>query len=492
MATRGSKKNTTPPVLAGDLKTKVLSIMDCLGGDDFAYYVLDNVVLGGERSKIKFQMKVLVKKSNRELATRHVSSALSKKSIAHSRDGNRIEIPLNPADAAAGEKIRLDIKPVGSGSGGGSDETAKNESTQALFCALRWSRNQDLSKDNWSISDLETVLSNCDINPASTWGNSLENLLMVDPTWYDSHIKGANLIYEKVNNTTKVYTFHRGSPLVKEIETTFSLLDKAYPTGKNFSDVNKWTPADIWIVSNDFITSGLQKLKACGSLECLNEMIEEMFDSRDLIGISLKKIENGNGNWSVKNHKDLPKDVSQVYYRGMEGTFESIDFYVKWGPNAEDKIQFRDSSGKGESWQGEIKGLSAAQGRIGGGIVDGYIQKMFRGKTIGVKTGNVSIKQKTKPDNPNKKQRTDVTQDIFDLAKQFKTTKLFNDFVDDDQTLSDIAKQKHSWRYSKYINLSLIKILDSLDDNQKNELVRAWYFYAASQSELSAVYAKVM
>ena len=60
------------------------------------------------------------------------------------------------------------------GSGGGSDETAKNESTQALFCALRWSRTQDLSKDNWSMSDLETVLPNCDINPTTLWNNDLE------------------------------------------------------------------------------------------------------------------------------------------------------------------------------------------------------------------------------------------------------------------------------------------------------------------------------
>lgn len=492
MATRGTKKTTRPPSLSGTLKNKVLDIMDCLGGDDFAYYELDNVVLGGERAKIKFQMKVLVKKSNRELATRRVSEALKTKNIVSVRDGNRLEIPLNPADVSLGEKIRLDIKPVGSGSGGGSDETAKNESTQALFCALRWSRTSPLEPGNWSMSDLETVLPNCDINPTSTWGNSLEELLMVDPSWYDSHIKGANLIYEKINNSTKTYTFHRGSRLVKQIEETFSICDKLYPGGKNFSDVNKWTPADIWIVSNDFVAKELSKLTACRSLECLNQMIEEYFDSRDLIGISLKKIETGNGNWSVKNHKDLPKDVSGVYYRGMEGTFESIDFYVKWGPNAEDKIQFRDSSGKAASWQGEIKGLSAAQGRIGGGIVDGYIQKLFKGKNLGVKTGNVSIKNKTNPNNSNSTQRIEVSQTIFDTAKNSKSNGLFKDFKDDPQTLADISRKSHSWRYSKYINLKLIEILNSLSTEQKNELVRAWYFYAASQSELSAVYAKVM
>ena len=73
-----------------------------------------------------------------------------------------------------------------------------------------------------------------------------------------------------------------------------------------------------------------------------------------------------------------------------------------------------------------------------------------------------------------------------------KTNSLMNDFVDDDQTLADIARKSKSWRYSKYINLKLIEILTGLNPEQRTELVRAWYFYAASQSELSAVYAKVM
>lgn len=493
MSKRGSKKTTSPPNLSGTLKNKVFDIMDCLGGDDFAYYELDNVTLGGERAKIKFQMKVLVKKSNRELATRRVTEALESKNIVSIRDGNRIEIPLDPADASLGDKIRLDIKPVGSGSGGGSDETAKNESAQALFCALRWSRTSDLEKNNWSISDLQTVLSNCDINPASTWNNSLEDLLMVDPSWYDSHIKGANLIYKKINNTTKIYTFHRGSSLVKQIEDTFRECDKNNPGGKKFSDINKWTPADIWIVSNDFLTNGLSKLTASKTLQCLNQIIEEYFDSSDLIGISLKKIENGNGSWSVKNHKNLPKDVSQVSYKGIEGTFKSIDFYLKWGTNNEDRIQFRDTSGKAASWQGEIKGLSAAQGKIGGGVIDGYLKQLFN-KELGV--GNMSkhaaLKNKTNPNNSSKNVRIGVSQEIFNLSKTYKSSDLLNDFEDDPQTLADISRESHSWRYSKYINLKLIEILQTLNKTQQDELVRAWYFYAASQSELSAVYAKVM
>ena len=43
MAKRGSKKSTAPTHLVEPLKSKVIDIMDCLGGDDYAYYELDNI-----------------------------------------------------------------------------------------------------------------------------------------------------------------------------------------------------------------------------------------------------------------------------------------------------------------------------------------------------------------------------------------------------------------------------------------------------------------
>jgi hypothetical protein len=502
MSKRGSRKTTSAPILSGNLKKKVLEVMNCLGGDNFACYNIDKVNVGTERAKIKFYMKVLVRKSNRDLATNQVIAELTKNNITYIRDDYVIDVPLDPSDAAAGDKIRLEVKPTQGGSGAGAVETAKNESAQALFCALRWSRSQDLTLNNWSFEDLQTVYNaNCDLNPTSLWSNDIEVLLTVNPKWIESHVKGANLIYSHINSSGKSYTFHRGSSLVKQIEKTFSRCDKAYPGGKNFSDLNKWSPADIYIVSNDFLSSGLSQLVESPTLEVLNQRMQEYFDSKDLIGISLKKIETGNGRWSVKNHKNIPKDVSQVMFRGLEGTFKSIDIYVKWGPAPQDRIQFR-NTGSSFSWQGEIKGLSAAQGKIGGGIVDGYVEKLFPGKSLGVKSGNTTLKTKTHPTGASVSDRKNVTDEIFDMCKSLKSPGFLNDFVDDPQTKVNIslgtpdpqaskAESGHSWRYSKYIGLKLAKIINGLNSEQKDKLVRAWYYYAASQSDLSAVYAKV-
>ena len=140
--------------------------------------------------------------------------------------------------------------------------------------------------------------------------------------------------------------------------------------------------------------------------------------------------------------------------------------------------------------------MSAAQGKIGGGIVDGYMIKLFK-KELGVgnRGKHATIKTMCDPIKSDTKTTKSVTDDIMELTKNNKGPSLFADFTDNDQTRVDISaggKKNKSWRYSKYLNLKLLDIVMSLSDQQRHELVRAWYFYAASQSELSAVYAKVM
>ena len=105
-------------------------------------------------------------------------------------------------------------------------------------------------------------------------------------------------------------------------------------------------------------------------------------------------------------------------------------------------------------------------------------------------------------------QRTSVTEGIYEDCKYLKTkfSNLFEDFDSSDKAKSQLitnisrgvpnpgekAEDKpNSWRYSKYINLKLARIIESLSDADRNKLVQAWYYYAASQSDLSAVYAKV-
>ena len=477
-----AKKARTSQDIPSGIRTRVVDVMDSLGGDDFAYYNIDpkSIRVGTAKAKIKYYMKVLVAKSNRDLATSQVAGELKKKDIGHIVSGNTIDVSVSDGDLSAGI-IRLDIKPSGGGSGAGAAETAKNEAGQALFCALRWSRTSHLTKENWSQENLESVLSNCDLK-ATGKNLTVNTLLQVAPIWIESHVKGANLLYEKYANASKTYGFHRGSSLVSRIEDVWKKCNKA--SDSYFSDINKWSPADIYLVSNDFVGKGIEDLETSSTLEVLNAKMSQYFKSGDLIGVSLKKIESGNGSHSVKNDPGKLKDTSAVSYKGFDSNFDSIDLYVQWGSGPKDKIQFRNTAGdKKQQWQGEIKGLSAAQGKIGGGVVDGILRRLKFGD-LGIKTNHQGVKNLTHPDSRNGK---DVTKDIFNGSKNYNLP----GFKDNKQTLTDIAYKSHSWRYSNYINLKLLDIITGLNKDDQDKLIQAFYFYAASQSGLSAIYAKI-
>ncbi len=469
--------NTIPP----EIRPRVIQVMDSLGGDDFAYFNIDpkSIKIGSDRAKIKFYMKVLVNSSSREVATNSVAGELTKRRVGYTVNGNQINIQVNEGDA--NDIIRLDIKPHGGGSGGGSDVTAKAESGQALFAALRWSRSTDFAPDELiSEADLDSVLANCSIHGTGK-NMTVNTVLQVDTQWIRSHKMGANLLYNKYSS--KNYQFHRGSPEVKKIEAAWKKCNIA--NNRYFSDINKWNPADIWLMTNEFVANQLSTLEEATTLETLNAKLQKYYDSGDCIGVSLKQITQGTGNWDLINNQGSLKDIDKVQFRGIHGTYDSIDFYIKWGVGGKDDIQFRNTAGdKKLQWQGEIKGVSAAQGKVGGGILDGILDKL--GHTmIGVKNQHQRLKNAT---NPNSRQHAQgMSKTIYDKAKVHK----LSGFKDDVNLISEIANESHSWRYSNYINYKLLDLVKSMSEEQKHKFVQAVYFYAASQSDLSSIHAKI-
>lgn len=466
--------------IPNDIRERVLQVMDSLGGDDFAYYNIDpkSIKVGTDRSKIRFYMKVLVDRSSRTSASSRTIAALRQKGLEPRVDDttpNRIDINAIPGDA--NKIIRLEIKPTGGGSGAGARETARNEACQALYCALRWMGGGALNPKSISRDDLEEAYKDCDLKMGAT-SLSLDFLLDSDTDWLHSHVKGANELHTKYGS--KDYTFHRGSSTVTQIENVYKECNKA--SGGYFSDINKWSPADIYFIHNDF---DINTLKSCANLDVLNTKMLELFDSKTLIGISLKKI-TGTAHHSVKNHAKHPKNVDAISYKGYTSSFEAIDMYIKWGNGAKDQIQFRNTGGDKLSWQGEIKGLSAAQGKVGGGVVDSILSSLGH-STLGLKTQHERLKTATNPNN--KTHSLGMTKKIFEYCKTFNVTGF--QAARKDAMMDKISHQNHSWRYSKYINFKLLSIIESMSPTEKTEFVQALYFYAASQSKKSCVYAKV-
>ena len=72
---------------------------------------------------------------------------------------------------------------------------------------------------------------------------SWEEIQNLSDDWVVSSISVAKGLYKALGRNT--YSFHRGSEFVDMIGDLFKNIGQTY-----FSDINKWTPADIWMVQD--------------------------------------------------------------------------------------------------------------------------------------------------------------------------------------------------------------------------------------------------
>jgi len=268
-----------------------------------------------------------------------------------------------------GDKIKLNdiLKTAafggGRGSGGGSGQTDLMECAQCIYAAAIFKGEKLSEGDELGASSWGTYSSNFDIDePLTKIADGFTQ------AWMDSSIIIGNELKKNLKGTN--YTWHRGSTFVKEIENKFKELNKVEKP-KPFSDINKWTPADIWAVKNGK-TFDFNQFSTLG--EFTNEL-KELYDSQDLVGISLKFV---SGSVTVVEHNTTGFIRRPVAYKGYEKQrdfFKSKDFYIYLGTQ---KMQLRTFSPV-SSWQGEAKGKGAAAGKIGGGVLEAI---MVRNSTL--------------------------------------------------------------------------------------------------------------
>ena len=113
-------------------------------------------------------------------------------------------------------------------------------------------------------------------------------------------------------------------------------------------------------------------------MESLNNFIEKEYCRKNMMGISLKKITNATPSWSVKNlsanAERKATEMESYGFKSYDLIFDNkskkspypIDVYVYFGDGAKQNFQARNFGGNTTaSWQLELSGVSANQGRIG-------------------------------------------------------------------------------------------------------------------------------
>jgi len=346
-------------------------------------------------------------------------------------------------------------------SGAGAEVTALYESLQAYACAARMAKGKDL-ESIFELKAANTKAADCD----RTLKQCMDQF-SGDEAYQYSIIATANQFFKEYKIRSG-YKFHRGGSTVEGIYSNW----RKHKSGSGISGDDKWNPADIWAIKTNYIQ------KSCNSITAYNEFILEQYDAKKLIGISLKKVPRGTVKTKVYN--DGKNEVTAKFkeVKQMDDVTSSKDVYiVVTAGGASYDIQLRnfDRRPKTSSWQGEIKGKSAAGGKIGGGVL--IEQAASAGVTVkkpnqfnaNIKPSDTLLKsfaRMYKVINPRSKE----------TAKQVEVK------------AKALAKVDPTWWMSKYLGVYFAH--EVIKSGKKDKVASMIYRYASSASENSSVYVK--
>lgn len=336
----------------------------------------------------------------------------------------------------------------GRGSGGGAANTRATESAQCVYLQAIW----DNPKTKFSPDDIRNAF------PKTHTDASLEEVLLGDDQWISSSINAARILHRALNK--KQYSFHRGSGWVETLENKFKALNRVE---KEFSNINKWTPADIWLVAKG--AENKYDIEGAESLQYLNNELLKAYAARDIIGVSLKKV-GSKPRVTQVNYKapfKSPKFTKVSY--GKRDFFASKDGYIFY---AGGEIQFRTFP----TFQCEIIGQKAKHGKVSHGGIDAALYATTRDKT------------------ENRKQLESlIKSDRGGFLKKFYG--FYNGAVDKpvdyDTFVKNLSGKNVEWLVSKYYVTSIFVMIKGREQGFMDHLYRV----AKSQSKLSAVHLKV-
>ena len=380
----------------------------------------------------------------------------------------------------------------GKGKGGGAAGTALQESAAAWFAAVRFSMNNPLTQEP-SDAQFDAVADRVDTDKSL---DEIKNFLEENPAWVDSCMATANELYRKFGKKNG-YNWYRGGSLVRSISEHFKKVNSSYEKPP-FSNLNKWSPADIWACECSFDKGEMKKTTTFSSF---NAYLKKAIDDGILYGISLKK----NPTTSMKvSEVNYTKSRPSYFYDNIYAkSFESLDMwmYIKDGLS----VQFRDTSGgDGLQWQGEAIGTYAKHGKIGGGVYSGILEEVTgnelyaeteidiikaqaRGGFLKDEVKRLAIKHTSKVVGAESDQKGVKMERIMELNKLSGKAK--------EERLEELINERHTdtrgqWTFSKYLGLLMVDRLHGMSDDERNKFAHLVALYATSQHKDSAPFLK--
>ena len=257
----------------------------------------------------------------------------------------------------------------------------------------------------------------------------------------------------------------------------------------SFSD-DKWNPGDIWLSTLPPTAEPFGKVQTWAEL---NQMVLESAGETNktrgkttTLGVSLKKLgvsgKVDSFNSSKRKHNVNVKFKNFTF--GKNGDFfSSIDVYIRFDV-AEVQLRAFNST---KAWQGEIKGLAAAGGKIGGGNLNYYLEKYAR-KSIGYPREN-QPKGSSWSETPADKVNIDKMYSLYVKYNKLQTAKMPT--VSLSEFKKRVKEKGASFLFSKNMCLMFLSSFLESSPNVRNTISTEIVRYAASNTEISSFYIKV-
>ena len=368
--------------------------------------------------------------------------------------------------------IRFKFKGKRGGSGAGAAETKKFECGQAVYAAIAFMKGSKITSADFNEENIRSASSMYDID------DTIANIKTLSDDWHESCVKGANELWEKFSGLkNKGVKFHRGGAEVKYIEDAFKRVKKEE---KVRIDINKWSPADIYVTTKNYKHKCLDEENTLRGLnQCMMHRLIGEGQGPIMFGVSLKKI-TGKAKLSTKN-VDPKTAVDHIFKDFYRKGVNSADLYMRFKSNAE--IQFRSFDGPKAltGWQGEVKGASANQGKVGLGSLNLILKLHDLDQIPDVRPilSRGGAARQTLESNVKK---------LIEKTSPGFTEKKYADLIENKVKKGETEGFYYAMGSSYYLH----KIITGITNNdKKNQVCEDIILYASSQSVISAPYYKL-
>lgn len=339
----------------------------------------------------------------------------------------------------------------GGGMRGGADITKAAENAQCIANAIRYGKGSNITPEDITEENISSSKSKVD-------GDGFDEgkaLLFENPGWLNSSVNIANKLASVYSGP---FIQNRGSEWVKNLEASV----KPFLKDVGIKDINKWNPADIWMVAPSEMN-----IEWPNNLGEINALLLEKYNEGTIVGVSLKKAEKSA---SLKITNLQRPDA--VEYEGIAISPKNAKGFITFSDGG--SMEFRNFGGD-TGFMGELEGTGAAAGKVGYGyiksVLDKYNVEVSDPKTIRIQASEEDPKFKTKF-----KKLWDETEGLDP-----------NDF-ESNYNARPTPKSNQAWRISKYLALELINAIDKSEN--KDQITDAFVRYASSQGDESSIFVK--